>query len=88
MSRNEIYDRFCDGYKKDSEPKPLLNSSNTIDVPSNDNDIEGIYRYLGWHMYKHGMSSNCFHYLEVLWKRATGTGVCGAEDLSRKNQRG
>lgn len=41
-----------------------------IDYPANDGDIDGIYRYLGWHMAQSGMSSNCFHFLEVLKKRA------------------
>ena len=41
-----------------------------IDVPANDGDIDGIYRYLGWHMNKAGLSSTCFHYLEALKKMA------------------
>ena len=41
-----------------------------IDVPVNDGDIDGIYRYLGWHMNKAGLSSTCFHYLEALKKMA------------------
>ena len=42
-----------------------------ISTPLNDGDIDGIYKYLGWHMQKAGLSSNCFHYLEVLKKIAT-----------------
>ncbi len=40
-------------------------------VPSNDNDIEGIYKYLSWHAYNAGLPSTVFHYLEVLKKEAT-----------------
>ncbi len=42
-----------------------------VDFPSNDADIEGIYRYLSWHMSKAGLSSNCFHFLEVLKTKAS-----------------
>jgi hypothetical protein len=42
-----------------------------IDYPANDNDIDGIYRYLAWHMNHAGLSSNCFHFLEVLKQHAT-----------------
>ena len=48
-----------------------------IDVPVNDGDIDGIYRYLGWHMNKAGLSSTCFHYLEALKKMAEA-GMAGA----------
>lgn len=41
-----------------------------VNYPANDGDIDGIYRYLGWHMNKAGLSSTCFHYLEVLKKMA------------------
>ena len=68
--RNEIFDRFCDGFKPQNKTKPE-NKTDYIDVPCNDSDIEGIYRYLGWHMYKAGMSSNCFHYLEILKREAS-----------------
>lgn len=69
MARNELFDRFCDGM---IEKKVSSQScSSYVDVPSNDADLDGIYRYLGWHMTKAGMSSTCFHYMEVLWKEAT-----------------
>ena len=41
-----------------------------VSVPVNDGDIQGVYEYLAWHMYKAGLSSTCFHYLEVLKKQA------------------
>ena len=41
-----------------------------VDMPANDGDVDGIYRYLGWHMNKAGLSSTCFHYLEALKKMA------------------
>ena len=44
-----------------------------ISTPSSDGDFEGIYKYLSWHLAKAGMSSNCFHYLEVLYKQAQNT---------------
>jgi len=37
-----------------------------VNHPTNDRDIDGIYAYLAWHFRKAGLSSNCFHYLEVL----------------------
>lgn len=70
MARNELYDRFCDGMQN-KEKSPKVSCGNYIDIPSNDGDLDGAYRYLGWHMTKAGMSSTCFHYLEVLWKEAT-----------------
>jgi hypothetical protein len=43
---------------------------NTCSLPTNDNDIDGIYKYLAWCMRNNGMGSDCFHYLEVLKCRA------------------
>lgn len=71
MGINELYDRFCDGMNKKEKIAPISSRDSYIDVPSNDGDLDGAYRYLGWHMTKAGMSSTCFHYLEVLWKEAT-----------------
>jgi len=50
--------------------KKPYDENHYCDVPVNDDDIDGIYKYLAWHMNKEGMSSNCFHYLEVLKKKA------------------
>ena len=47
--------------------------SDYVFTPSNDGDLEGIYKYLSWYLAKSGMSNNCFHYLEVLYKEAKNT---------------
>ncbi len=39
-------------------------------LPTSDNDIDGIYKYLSEHFTDKGMSSNDFHYLEILYKKA------------------
>ena len=41
-----------------------------IQHPTNDDDIEGIYEYLSWHLIRHGASSNCLHFLGVLKRKA------------------
>ena len=61
-----MMDRFCDGLKE--EPTTIKNDY--VSMPANDDDIEGINKYLGWHMYKAGMGSTVFHYLEVLVTKA------------------
>ena len=43
----------------------------TIQHPTNDNDLRGIYEYLGWKLVHAGLDSNCLHYLEVLYNNAT-----------------
>ena len=52
---------------------PIEDVKHYVSTPSNDDDLEGIYKYLSWHLAKAGMSSNCFHYLEVLYKEAKNT---------------
>jgi hypothetical protein len=42
-------------------------------MPSNDDDLIGIYRYLAWEFRTNGIGSNAFHYLEVLYKKAWNT---------------
>lgn len=54
-----------------------------VDAPANDGDIDGIYRYLAWHMTKAGLSSTCFHYLEVLKKAAESPVALAAERKAR-----
>jgi hypothetical protein len=61
-------DRFLD--EEDKEKVTEKRVIDSVSVPSNDNDIDGIEKYLGWHMYKAGMSSNVFHYLGVLVEKA------------------
>ena len=60
-------DRFLDGDKGADEIKK--DKTDSVSMPTND-DIDGIKQYLGWHMYKAGMSSNAFHYLDVLVDKA------------------
>lgn len=33
-----------------------------VEFPANDADIDGVYRYLAWHMNNAGMNSTCFHF--------------------------
>lgn len=61
-------DRFLDRDKGVYERRK--NATDSVRMPSNDNDIDGIKQYLGWHMYKAGMSSNVFHYIDVLVQKA------------------
>ena len=43
-----------------------------VNMPVNDGDIDGIYRYLGWHMNKAGLSSTCFHYWDSKFFACSG----------------
>ena len=45
-------------------------SSDFIILPSNDNDIQGIYEYLIWSATKSGWASDKLHYIEILFKKA------------------
>lgn len=67
MSYFGMKDRFLDGDK--DEKVASEQAADSVSVPTNDNDIEGIKNYLGWHMYKAGLSSTAFHYLDILWCR-------------------
>ena len=44
--------------------------SEYISMPSNDNDVEAMYKYLSSHFVDKGLSSKCFHYLERLYSFA------------------
>lgn len=39
-------------------------------TPCNDDDIEGIYKYLIWAASKNGWSSDKLHYIEILYKKS------------------
>ena len=43
---------------------------NSVAIPPNDNDLRGIYEYLGWHISRAGLHPDCWHYLETLYKAA------------------
>lgn len=60
-------DRFND---EPEEQNKQPTHSDYVSMPSNDDDIDGIKNYIGWHMYKAGMSSTVLHYLDVLYQRA------------------
>lgn len=71
MSYFGMIDRFLDGDDEAEEKKKIEKRiTDSVSMPANDNDIEGIKQYLGWHLYRAGMSSTVFHYLDVLVQKA------------------
>jgi len=61
---------------------------NTCIVPRNDNDMEGIYKYIAWPMCNEGMPSTALHYLETLYlKSVTWVKIESTDDLPKHGRK-